>query len=296
MASDKPLVSIVLPTHNGARYLKQAITSCIGQSYTLWELIIVDDASTDNTAEIIAAYQNTDVRIKSVRHHENKRLPAALNNGFAIARGRYYTWISDDNCFRDNAIGEMVKFLEDFPEVDVVYADYSNMDEDGNAIAHVTVGEPDKLFCGNCIGACFLYKKEVHQKLNGYAEDLFLAEDYDFWLRAYAIFTLRPLHRDLYRYRIHSASLTSKKIASVLEAAEQSLKRNLPKFEGLEPEKQVQAWINLVNIATVSNQHKLAFKYMWLAFCSSPVLVLRTEHKCLIRSIGNLRYLFSVKR
>lgn len=69
------LVSIVLPTHNGSRYLDESIRSCLDQTYANWELIIVDDHSADLTPEIIARYESLDSRIRSVRHATNRKLP-----------------------------------------------------------------------------------------------------------------------------------------------------------------------------------------------------------------------------
>src|SRR5690606_22425727 len=116
--NESPFVSIVLPTYNGARYLAQSIESCINQTYTQWELIIVDDASTDDTPAIISHYVQLDSRIRTVRHSTNRKLPAALNTGFDMARGEYFTWTSDDNYYRPEALGVMVAFLESRADVD----------------------------------------------------------------------------------------------------------------------------------------------------------------------------------
>ena len=97
MISD-PLISIVLPSYNGARYVCESIDSCLRQSYHNWELIIVDDASTDDTPSIIAEYVARDHRIRSIRNAVNRRLPGSLNIGFADASVQFLTWTSDDNC------------------------------------------------------------------------------------------------------------------------------------------------------------------------------------------------------
>src|SRR3989304_1114440 len=109
MGVSSPKVSIVLPTYNGARYIRQSIDSCVHQTYRNIELIIVDDASTDNTPEIIASYK--DERIKYFRHEKNMGLPHALNAGFAEANGDCLTWTSDDNYYAKEAIEKMLSFL-----------------------------------------------------------------------------------------------------------------------------------------------------------------------------------------
>ncbi len=203
-----PLVSIVLPVYNGSKYLADAIESCLNQTYNNWELIIVDDCSTDITPSIVAEYIKKDLRIKYIRHTTNRKLPGALNTGFGMAKGEYFTWTSDDNLYHPKAIEEMIKFLQRNSQIDVVYTDYTIINEEGSIIKNQIVEEPNVLIYRSCIGACFMYKSEVHNCLNGFDENLFLVEDYDFWLRAFRHFTMKPLHKNLYFYRRHSQSLT----------------------------------------------------------------------------------------
>ena len=87
----KPLVSIVLPTFNGERYLRQSIGSVISQQYKNWELIIVDDHSTDSTSAIIDEFTETDPRIKVIHNTTNQKLPKSLNIGFEKAKGDLLT-------------------------------------------------------------------------------------------------------------------------------------------------------------------------------------------------------------
>jgi glycosyltransferase involved in cell wall biosynthesis len=107
----QPLVSIILPTYNGSRFLERAIQSCLGQTYFSIELIIVDDASTDSTPEILARAVKQDTRVRVIWHDRNRKLPAALNTGFSEAKGEFLTWTSDDNEYLPNAIEQMVDFL-----------------------------------------------------------------------------------------------------------------------------------------------------------------------------------------
>jgi glycosyltransferase involved in cell wall biosynthesis len=156
-----PLVSIILPTYNGSRYLGEAVRSVLRQTYSNWELLIVDDASTDETPALIERYVTQDRRIHSTRHPSNRKLPAALNTGFSIARGEYLTWTSDDNSYRPEALSEMMEFLKTNPSADVVYADYSPIDENGEVSGRVTLGNPETLSMCNCVGPCFLFRRGV---------------------------------------------------------------------------------------------------------------------------------------
>lgn len=87
-----PEISIVLPTYNGEKYLKQSIESILGQTYTDWELIVVNDCSTDSTQEIIDFYRKKDTRIRTIFNYTNQKLPESLNIGFREAKGEYFTW------------------------------------------------------------------------------------------------------------------------------------------------------------------------------------------------------------
>ncbi|HEY7975548.1 MAG TPA: glycosyltransferase family 2 protein, partial [Ktedonobacterales bacterium] len=99
-----PLISITLPVYNGARFLPESLASIVAQTYTNWELICVDDTSTDATPTVLAEWAARDARIHVIRHEVNKRLPGALNTGFAAARGELLTWTSDDNRYRPDAL------------------------------------------------------------------------------------------------------------------------------------------------------------------------------------------------
>lgn len=207
----EPLVSIVLPCWNGAKLLPRAVKSCLGQTFRDFELIIVDDCSTDNTLEVATGLAKGDSRIRVVSNELNSRLPTSLNNGFALARGKYLTWTSDDNEFMPTALARMVKALED-SQSDLVYADFDVVDLDGNVKEHKKLLGPEKLFEYNWVGACFLYKRGIYDELGGYRADLFCAEDYEYWLRIYSSGRkMTHIPETLYLYAENPNSLTATK-------------------------------------------------------------------------------------
>ena len=226
-AMNNPMVSIVLPTYNGEQFLAEAIQSCINQTYDNWELIVVDDASTDGAFEVIDYFVKLDNRILVVRNHVNSGLPASLNVGFSHARGKYFTWTSDDNMFRDNALEVLVGELEMCPEIDIVYAGFYYVDRYGARLHAASVKNIVHLGKGNVIGACFLYGNYVHQQLNGFAEDMQTVEDYDFWLRASNRFQFKELNQPLYYYRIHGGSLSATCMQEVQDKTKNLIKKNL---------------------------------------------------------------------
>lgn len=206
-----PQVSIILPTYNGERYLAQSIESCLAQTFLHWELILVDDCSTDRTPEIIRHYQDRDTRIRAIRNERNLKLPLSLNAGSEQAVGKYLTWTSDDNCYAPGAIQTLLETLESDASIGLVYTDYTLIDESGNQVGHKQFGDirESRVKWKGC-GACFLYRAEIHHQLKGYDPSAFLIEDYDFFLRASLITSFLYLPRtDLYFYRDHPGSLTS---------------------------------------------------------------------------------------
>ena len=279
-----PLVSIVLPTFNGSRYLGESVRSCIAQTYPNWELILVDDASTDSTPRLIAEFVAQDARIRSLRNDPNRRLPASLNRGFKESRGEYLTWTSDDNYYAPEALSKMVSVLQKNPTTDFVYADYQTIDDDGKITGKKSVLEIEELWAGNTIGACFLYKRLVQERLSGYAENLFLAEDYDFWLRASVEFKFQPLHESLYFYRYHSASLTSAQSDKTAALADLALAKNIRNLHWMSRDLKIEAALRLIKGALKRRNFADAAAWAEYAFELSPSLAASTLIKKLFRA------------
>lgn len=208
-------VSIVLPVYNGEDNIAKSIESVLKQSYTNWELIIVDDCSTDSTNNIIKMYEERDKRIKVLRNHKNKKLPSSLNIGFKEATGEYYTWTSDDNIYKEDALEVMVLFLENNVEYGMVYCDTILIDKDDNIIKENELPEPERLVYSNTVGACFMYRSRIAEIIGEYDVTLFLAEDYEYWLRIYEKSKIKHIHESHYFYRCHDKSLSSTRLNDI---------------------------------------------------------------------------------
>ena len=272
----RPLVTIVLPIWKDSLYLQQAVESCRSQSYQHLELILVDDGCSRVTQALLEACARDDERIRIVTHGENRGLPAALNTGFAAARGQYLTWTSDDNQYRPAAIQTMVEELEAHPGVDIVYSDIVVVDAEDRVVRRDTAGDYRELISDNCVRACFLYRRAVQQILGGYAEDLFLAEDYDFWLRASIRFRMLPIHQDLYVYREHRDSLTSTNKAKQQVAAGRCLERNLPHLAWASAAEKAVAYLSWARAAQLGGDWGGACRRAWWAVRLAPLRTIRT--------------------
>ncbi|MES2215429.1 MAG: glycosyltransferase [Pseudomonadota bacterium] len=208
MNNTTPLISIILPSYNRAGYVGETIESCLAQSYQNFELIIVDDFSRDNSTSVIEQYAFQDSRIKLIKNTVNKKLPATLNIGFREARGEYYTWISDDNLFAPNALEVMLAEIQKFLDIGLVYADYTTIDDGGSKVARIYQEPPEFLPIRDCVGACFLYSADAARQAGEYNEELFLIEDYEYFLRMGLITKMHHIPESLYLYRVHDGSLT----------------------------------------------------------------------------------------
>ena len=227
--SRKPLVSIVLPVYNGEKYLAQSIESVRWQTLQEWELIIVNDGSTDGSADIIKKYAELDNRIRVINNGKNKNLPASLNIGFAAARGKFLTWNSDDNMYLPQALEKMASFLQKNPTFYAVNARMTQIDDDGKYERMFDAYDPFSMWVYDLMGLCFMYRREVKDKIGGFDEGLFLVEDYDYWLRILEeCGPIGTVNEVQYIYRCHQNSLTVKRKYDVAMALQRLRKKHLP--------------------------------------------------------------------
>jgi len=219
--TDSPLVSIVLPTYTRAQLLRHAIRSVLGQTYRNFELIVIDDNSRDDTPEVVRSFG--DPRIRYYRNEENLKLPRGLNKGFGLAQGEYLTWTSDDNLYAPEAIGRMAAVLRG-GDCDFVFADYFDfwrLDErTGEPVEPRRVKLPDVLRMeeGNNVGACFMYTRAVYEAVGSYDPELYLVEDYDYFIRVLQRFSARHIPEALYYFGRHDDSLTTSRFAEIKAA------------------------------------------------------------------------------
>lgn len=205
-----PLVSIVLPTRNGEKYIRQSIESCLTQSFTDFELIVVDGASTDHTLDIVRAFDDPRIRIVD-QPNNTGLLPGALNFGFANARGSFYTWTQDDDYFAPNALQILVDGLQANPEAGLVYAQIYFIDAEGNICREEPPRPPEDLWWTNPVGHCFMYRQSVAQQVGEYALDFYLSEDTQYWMRIYKQSKIVQLPGRYFYHRLHTGSLTLRK-------------------------------------------------------------------------------------
>ena len=205
-----PTVSIVLPCYNGAGHLAQSIESVIAQTFTDWEVIIVNDCSKDNSLEIMRSYAEKEPRIRVIDNPVNRKLPASLNVGFAEAKGRYLTWTSHDNRMGETMLEEFVAYLDEHPEIGLVTANYAAFSlSTGEQLYEVSMDDPNgRLPHHNTVCYAFMYRREVLETVGGYDEKLFLIEDYEYWIRIWLKYRIGKVDKVLYYTGVGGETLT----------------------------------------------------------------------------------------
>jgi len=201
--------SIVLPAYNQAHYLPAALDGVFAQTYPHYELIVVNDGSTDGTADVLAQYQHR--YDFTVITQQNQGLPRALNAGFARTHGRYLTWTSSDNVMLPTMLDVLVQALVDDPSVGLVYADFHVIDDKGSDWGRFNTVDYDPywLLYANLVHCCFLYRRECMERAGGYDPKFIYGEDWEYWIRVSQYYGMKRVPEALYLYRLHRSSMTA---------------------------------------------------------------------------------------
>lgn len=208
-----PLVSIVSPVFNRDKWVAKAIESVLRQTFKDWEMILVDNASTDNTVKIIKSYMAKDKRIKLIQN-KNYRAGAiayCLNRGIAAGVGKYYAQLDSDDEYTPDCLATMVKYMESHPATGLAVSYYDLVDEKSKVLSkfgvikHLEFNRNNILRCEGA-GALRMWHRKVWREFGGFDEKNFGAfgEDYDLVLKTCEKYDVGRVHKVLYHYRRHS--------------------------------------------------------------------------------------------
>jgi len=227
MKMDNILVSIIMPAYNAGQFIAASIESVIKQTYTHWELIIVDDDSTDNTKEIALSYADKDSRIRYM-HQQSGKQGKAKNNGIKQANANLIAFLDADDIWVKEKLFVQLDILQEHPDIDLIFSDVAVIDKNGNVIKDsLSVGEMyykaypalEIFFKNNRIPALtVLARKKSILDAGGFDEfnETQYGEDYGLWIRMLlrgAIF-LSTAHK-LGLYRMHDEQSTGNKPAMI---------------------------------------------------------------------------------
>jgi len=213
----KPKVTVYITNHNYGSYIEQAIQSVLDQSMQDFELIIIDDGSTDKSLKIIARYETLDNVFIILQ--ENKGLNVSNNIALKQARGKYIMRLDADDFLDKHALELMVSVLEKKPELAIVFPDYYLVDNEGEIITQVRRHNFNKdvtLKDQPAHGACTMIRRKVLLKIGGYDETFNRQDGYDLWLNIINDYSIENVNLPLFYYRQHGKNLT-KDEAQLLE-------------------------------------------------------------------------------
>lgn len=227
---DLPLVTFISPCYNHAHYVVESLESIRAQTYPRIEHIIIDDCSTDNSAEVIEAWiAQTGYKCIFIKHEKNKGISYTLNESIRLAKGKFWTPLATDDYIKPERTEKFVRFLLQHPETNMVVADAVSVDENGREVEREGTssflefyqrfnpqfqqekfGTYQSLLYGNYIPGSLMLRHSIFEKVGLFPEH-FKLEDWDMWLRVSREAPIALLNEKLTYYRWHPGnSVTSR--------------------------------------------------------------------------------------
>lgn len=218
------MISICVPTYNNACYLPEMIASVMGQNYKDWELVLVDDGSTDSTPEIMKYY--TDPRIRYIRRERNKGIAYSRNQAVSEANGQFIAVMDSDDLMAPDRLSTAIRKLEK-SEVDFVYSSYLMSDEEGHVHQGGWLMPPEKLTYKDVIAGYTAPHVTIVAKKKCFAENPYREQDKvndDLplvlnWLRAG--YTYRRIRKPSVNVRLHDSSVSKTRDKEIKKITEE---------------------------------------------------------------------------
>jgi glycosyltransferase involved in cell wall biosynthesis len=207
-----PLVSVVMPVYNGGRYLPEAIESILNQTFSHFELIIIDDGSIDNSWDILTTYAAQDSRIVLSRNPENIKLIKTLNRGLSLARGQYIARMDADDISLPERLERQVAYLQRHPEVGLLGTGYYRLNDEGKrSLRQPPLTDTEirwKLLFGNIwCHPSIMFRSQLFETGELVYRLFTHAEDYELWTRLLQHTCGATLRVPLVIYRVHDSSV-----------------------------------------------------------------------------------------
>lgn len=247
------MVSVIVPSYNYGHFIGATLESLQTQTFANWECIVIDDGSTDDTADVVSRFARTDPRIKFLQQ-QNRRQAVARNNGLTQACGKYVQFLDADDLLEPRKLELQVQFLEEHPEVDIVYGDTRYFaSERPQEMLYTMYGDNipwqpklsgaggDMLLSlvrrNTIIVGATLTRRTIVERVGPFDEGLPPVEDWDFWIRCALIganFRYEEFERTWLLVRSHASSSSKNKLHMI--AAEVRMRRKLTRLLDHEPQ------------------------------------------------------------
>lgn len=207
--TDRPLVSIITPSFNQARYIEATIQSVLRQEYPRIEYIVVDGGSTDGTVDILKQHES---KIAWWVSEKDKGQTDAINKGFARASGEILAWINSDDTYEPGAVAAAVHYLQEHPEVGMVYGDCNFINEMGKVIGRFNAAQTDhRLIRQGYVHIpqqTMFFRTDLWKQVGPLDPSFYFAMDYDLWTRISARTVIKYVPQIWANFRLHTSGKT----------------------------------------------------------------------------------------
>jgi len=223
-----PAVSVIIPTYNRAHLVGRAIRSVLNQTYQDFEIIVVDDGSTDNTEEVVKSFN--DPRIRYIRHEKNRGGSAARNTGIRAARGEYIAFLDSDDEWLPTKLEKQIELLETAPAIGAVYSGYVVIQE-GRPLELYRPKRAGNLYPDlliyNFTGPCSTYviRRECLKAVGYFDVNLPSHQDYDLWIRISKRYSIGYVPDILVRWHRHFGESIGGNVVSQLEGLQRLIEK-----------------------------------------------------------------------
>jgi len=210
MNSTNPLVTVYITNYNYAAYIRDSIESVLTQTLQDFELLIIDDGSSDNSKEIIEEYRETES--VTIIYQKNKGLNITNNVAMRAAKGKYIMRLDADDFLVKEALAEMSSVLEGDDELGLIFPDYYYVDGDGKKTGEERRHNFEKevsLYDQPAHGACTMIRLDFLKELGGYNESFTCQDGYDLWIKFVTHHKVTNINKSLFSYRRHGNNLTT---------------------------------------------------------------------------------------
>ena len=198
-------VSVIIPTYNREKYIRDAIDSVLSQTYRNFEIVVADDGSTDNTVKILKEYGDK-IRWKS---QKNRGPASAKKFGTSMAKGEYLAYLDSDDMYLPDKLKLQVDYLDKHPEAGLVYCNYYRINGTGRITELISRPKNLLLIQENYVPTSgVMCRRECIDTLRGFDENLGSNYDWDMWLRISEKYPIHCIPKPLFKYRVHGESIS----------------------------------------------------------------------------------------
>jgi glycosyltransferase involved in cell wall biosynthesis len=298
-----PRVSVVIPTYNSASFLPDAIGSVLAQTYQDFEIIVVDDGSNDNTAEVVSSFK--DPRIRYL-YQENRGVAGARNTGILASQAEYIAWQDSDNVLLEEALQKSIDFLDIHPEAAFSDGQFYTIDESGRPLRRGRARGPKATFVrdgleeishlilGNrSIGLFFVVRRAAFQETGLFNTRLRMSEDWDIWIRLAKRYAVAHLAEPIAKVRFHAQSMTALTKIDVVHAAHTAVLESVfrdpelaPRFGHLKKKAYFGLYCLCAREAAFTGHKRVGLSYLLTAARTCPGMLWEREGLSILMRSG----------